>query len=250
MSRCAGKEVKVLIDSGSNNNFINEKVAERLKLKTTSIKGFKVATGSGTYLYCDRKCERANLKIQGLEFNVDLFLLEIKGSNVVLGVQWLIELGTIKTNYRDLTMQFCYQGREVVIQGENMLTPIPLKGKTLNKLMMTDSIIGFYQMQTMVDQNDTAIIPTTIKYLVDQFQEVFEEPKSLPPPREIDQRIPIEPNAKPISIRPYRYPQFQKIEIERLVHEMQAVGVIRDSRSLYSSPVLLVKKKDGLRGSV
>lgn len=69
----------------------------------------------------------------------------------MLGVQWLIELGTILTNYKDLTMQFCYVGKKVKLQGENMLIPTPLKGKTLNKMMTADTVSGFYQLQVTKD---------------------------------------------------------------------------------------------------
>jgi len=53
------------------------------------------------------------------------------------------------------------------------------------------------------------------------------------------------PRIQPPNIHPYRYPCLQKNEIEKLVQELLDAGVIRLSVSPYSSPVILVHKKDG-----
>lgn len=67
----------------------------------------------------------------------------------------------------------------------------------------------------------------------------------MPPKRAIDHRILTLPEQRPINVRPYKYGYEQKEEIEKLVAEMLQARVIRPSHSPYSSPVLLVKKKDG-----
>lgn len=67
----------------------------------------------------------------------------------------------------------------------------------------------------------------------------------MPPKRTVDHHIHLTPSSSPVSVRPYKYPQFQKEEIEKLVEEMLQSGIIRDSHSAFSSLVLLVRKKDG-----
>lgn len=70
-------------------------------------------------------------------------------------------------------------------------------------------------------------------------------PEQLPPARSFDHRVHLLPGTKPVNVRPYRYPYFQKNEIEQQVKEMLEQGIIQRSSSPFSSSVLLIRKKDG-----
>ncbi|WKA08858.1 hypothetical protein VitviT2T_026543 [Vitis vinifera] len=81
--------------------------------------------------------------------------------------------------------------------------------------------------------------------LLQEYSNVYAAPTSLPPTREIDHKIPLKDGTEAINVRPYRYAYFQKTEIENQVQDMLNAGLIQPSTSHFSSPVLLVKKKDG-----
>ncbi|WVZ49317.1 hypothetical protein U9M48_000686 [Paspalum notatum var. saurae] len=80
--------------------------------------------------------------------------------------------------------------------------------------------------------------------LLQQFEPVFLEPQGLPPARPYDHRIHLLPGTAPVAVRPYRYPQLQKDELERQCADMLAQGIIRPSTSPFSAPMLLVRKAD------
>ena len=83
--------------------------------------------------------------------------------------------------------------------------------------------------------------------LLAEFSNIFDEPRNLPLTCRHDHCIMILPGKSSANAQPYQYPYLQKDEIERIIKEMLETGVIRPNCNLYSSPVLLVRKKDGTR---
>jgi len=86
--------------------------------------------------------------------------------------------------------------------------------------------------------------PPLLESLFNSFQDVFDPPTGLPPARDCDHRIHLLPQSAPVAVRPYRYPQLQKDELETQCSTMLQQGIIRPSTSPFSAPVLLVKKQD------
>lgn len=88
-------------------------------------------------------------------------------------------------------------------------------------------------------------ISMDLKKLLLEFEGLSSDLVGLPPDRSHDHHIPLKPGCSPINVRPYRYPYYMKGEIGKLIFELLQVGVVWTSTSPYSSPMLMVKKKDG-----
>jgi hypothetical protein len=80
--------------------------------------------------------------------------------------------------------------------------------------------------------------------LLQAYADIFAIPRGLPPQRRHDHRIHLLPGMAPVAVRPYRYPQLLKDEVERQCADMLTQGIIRLSSSPFSAPVLLVRKAD------
>lgn len=68
--------------------------------------------------------------------------------------------------------------------------------------------------------------------LLAEFQDVFQDPKKLPPHRTHDHHIKLKDEGATVNARPYRYPFIQKNEIEKMVQEMLENGIIRHNTIL------------------
>lgn len=73
--------------------------------------------------------------------------------------------------------------------------------------------------------------------MLDQFPDVFSEPNSFPPERDLDYKIPLQPNSVPVNLRPYKCPYIQKSVVEKLVQDMLLSGIIQPSNNPFASPI-------------
>lgn len=146
-----------------------------------------------------------------------------------------------------LTMQFTYKRGECLLQGIKPGAMQLLSGQQLSKcLQMVQRglclMVLITGQQTRLHAAPTPIL-LNIQQILLEYDDVFQLPVGLPLSRFQYHRIPLHDESKVINIKPYRHSSIQKTKIEKLVQEMLEAGIIKESNNLFSSPIVMVKKK-------
>jgi hypothetical protein len=236
-------KVVILIDSGSTHNFMDAALIHKLQLLVNKASVVRVQVANGEVIVSEGKCDGVKVTVQEQSFTFDSYVIVLAGCDIVLGIQWLVTLGPILWNFKDLTMEFTLGQQHCLLQG---LAAARLWEESDLSISQTVSNKGL--LLQLLENVETSVIPmedTDFTELLKLFEDVFAEPQGLPPSRSHDHAIILKNDAKPVCVRPYRYPYFQKEEIEKIVRELLDSGVIIPSQSPFSSPVLLVRKADG-----
>ncbi|KAA0055925.1 Ty3/gypsy retrotransposon protein [Cucumis melo var. makuwa] len=252
--RLEEEEVVVLIDCGATHNFIAEKLVDKLQLPMRETPNYGVILGSDTTIKGKSVCGDVELWLGECKITDSFLPLELGGVDAILGMQWLHSLGTIEVDWKNLVLTFYERDNKVVIKGDPSLTKTQVSLKGMMKNWETKDQGYLVECRAMekrdtegreADDQITETGKERMATIISKYSDVFERPGRLPPQRGIEHHIYLRQGTDPVNVRPYRYAHHQKEEIERLVDEMLTSGIIKPSTSPYSSPVLLVKKKDG-----
>jgi ribonuclease HI len=148
---------------------------------------------------------------------------------MILGLDWLETHSPMEIHWAQKWIQFIHEGHSVQLVG--ILPELPA-GAVLH--------VGM-EPPTKPDQSSW---PPKIQALIQHYSTLFEKPHQLPSSHSCGHSIPLVFGATPVYTRPYRFSPTIKDEVERHVKEMLDSRIIQKSSSPFSSPVLLVKKKD------
>ncbi|MCH91524.1 RNA-directed DNA polymerase (Reverse transcriptase) [Trifolium medium] len=258
-----GVPVLVLIDSGATHNFISQKLVYKMEWPVEETPEMTIKLGDGFQTTTKGVCRNLNICIGEFQLNSNLHLFELGGIDVVLGMEWLKNLGGIdvvlgmewlKTlgdtimNWRKQTMSFWKNQKWVTLQGlaeggKSMVALQSILRKEKHEVQGGMWEIGKLEKKRE-NQPLSLLQQQELEGLLQRFSQVFKEPSGLPPKRGREHAINLVEGQSAVNVRPYRYPHHHKNEIEKQVREMLTTGVIRHSTSAFSSPVILVKKKD------
>ena len=237
------QEAVSLIDSRCTHTFLDATVLPSLQLQLDNSRILEVKVADGTITKTLRSCHEVTIIMQGYRFVMDFNVLHLGGCEVFLGTQWLSTLGEISWDFQILTLKFLHLGKRVFLQG---LQP------TTSTILEVDRFFSGLERKGQVfhispADSATPVQPHLLVVLADllvEFSKVVAVPIGLPPIRDYEHSITLKEGSQPVCERPYRYPYFQKSEIEKIVNELLEVDYIQPSRSPFSSPMLFVRKAD------
>jgi hypothetical protein len=194
-----GKAAIILVDSGSSTTFISQAFAQSLNCVSEVIPAIQVQVANGETLRCSCTVKQLSWSVDNCDFISDMKVLPLAHFDIILGMDWLEAYSPMQVHWKHKWLAIPYNGATAILQG---ITPV----------ISEELIVHICHIEQLSASVDLAVSPE-VSVILDEFAVVFEPLSSLPPKRSCDHVIPLLPGAKPVHIRPYRYPPALKDEI-------------------------------------
>jgi hypothetical protein len=171
-------------------------------------------------------CPKVNLKIRGVDFVANLNVLESKGIDVILGMDWLskhkVLIDCAKKSIKLTTLE--------VKEMEFVAEPMVIAKGVANRAKVNQ-----------LDASQGSEVP-----VVNEFSDVFpKELPGMPLDRDIEFVIELKPGTSPIYKTPYRMATPELAELQEHIKELLEKVFIHPSSSPWGALVIFVSKKDG-----
>ncbi|MGL5899968.1 MAG: reverse transcriptase domain-containing protein, partial [Lactobacillaceae bacterium] len=216
------EKFKALIDTGSDENYLSEKIADKLNLKQIETRPLNIVFGSGYRKSVNKKIE-VELKINNEKYYIEMYVLKELPVDVILGANFLLAN----------SCQIDYEKRIITI-GNNNVVPIINNKKSLDEIM-DDRLCE--RLSLMMNEEEEENLNKILKYYLERNNKFscikkpsvkFLVGKNIPEMRQTTYSVPV------------KYVERGKEEIRRLLNER----IIEHSDSLHASPAFFIKKKN------
>jgi predicted aspartyl protease len=95
-----GKQVHILVDSGSSHTFISRHLASQLQGVTTMPAAITVQVANGSTLQCTSHMQQASWSVADYQFITDLKVLPLSSYDMILGLDWLESFSPMKIDWK------------------------------------------------------------------------------------------------------------------------------------------------------
>jgi hypothetical protein len=92
-----------LFDSGASHSFISDAYVGKHNVPLALLRCHMIVSSPGGDMPARQQCSKVNLKIRGVDFVANLIILESKGIDVILGMDWLSKHRYLSTTPRRMS---------------------------------------------------------------------------------------------------------------------------------------------------
>ena len=253
-----GRAARILVDSGSSGNFISKAFVDRGHIKTaTLVEPADINLEGQASSSCERSIPVAQMRIGALREHLQLHVLDIE-HDVILSKPWL-ERHNPKIHWQTNTVAFRHKGRTIKLKAP---TAKEVEPSSVDENGQRSHFLSANQVKRAVRKHEDMFIAVIravnnpdhetaqvqIEAILNDFSDVFPNDlpaNELPPQRDIDHEIELEPGALP-QFRPvYKMSPEELDELKKQLQDLLDKGYIRASNSPFGAPILFLKKKDG-----
>jgi hypothetical protein len=186
----------ILFDSGASHSFISSSFVAKHILPIATMKHTMLVSSPGSEMRTKHICPAVSITIRWVDFPLNLILLDSKGIDIILGMDWLSK----------------YNG---VIQCARKAVKLTKKHGT------SVEFVAMVQSGPESKLNQTKAIALEDIRVVQDYPDIFlEELPGMLPDRNIEFLIELLPGTPPISKRPYRMPVNELVELKKQIDEL------------------------------
>ncbi|KAL4383149.1 hypothetical protein GQ457_15G024020 [Hibiscus cannabinus] len=211
--------VYALIDPGSTHSFVSTALIDNFKLRVEPTTTSVVATNPlGDSVTINLICKNCHLVIKGISFPADLMALPFHEFDLILGLDWLGQhQAWVDCSKKRLYLRGLGEESIVLLDANSKRS-----GVTICAMGSED------KKETRLEDVDT----------VKEFPKVFpDDLPGLPPDREVEFGIEVQPGVSPVSIAPYRMAPVELKELKAQLQELQDKGEYRYPKYEYRYPL-------------
>jgi hypothetical protein len=248
---------KILIDTGAQSNFIDTDFVERsAQCRSPTPRASTVHMADGRDYPVEFVIKDAVIQVNEYVDRITLDEIPLSSYDVILGEPWLSDKNCV-INWRQRQIVITHEGGVLHLNAElpppsqTSPTSAVLGGKSFARNISAADELYIAVVQRVEGDGLPLVPPLPPSYspeaewIGQQYDDVFIEPSTLPPHRDVDMKIDLQPGAAPPfqAPRPMSAPMLD--ELRKQLTKLQSAGFIVPSNAPYGAPVLFVKKKDG-----
>lgn len=148
-------------------------------------------------------CLNCHFNIQCHDLTSDFRLLDVRGYDVILGPGWIYTHSSVGLDLRRRDFSICKNGGPVAtftdgtIQQHNQV----ISTKKLCQLLKKNAVRAVIILNNSKTGQEETIrsTPAEIQSVVSEFEDLFQEPKKLPPARGVDHITPLIDDTKTVN---------------------------------------------------